>query len=220
MQKQKIIMVRSVPPLVIKRTLPTTPEIKRTIQPMPDQQRTTSINLFGYEIYLYEQMTGMLIKATKIACLNSGYDFEEMKQHADFLFVRALRKFDETRNTKFSTFLHSVLHNGLVDYGIDLRKHESWNNRVFLNPSYDAEDEIPALEVENMIDEVSSKHSRLIEDYNSLSLDAKELADMALFGMGSNLKKIETLAIMRLGYTKARFNKAVAELRQMVNTWS
>lgn len=194
-------------------------QMKRTISVNMEIQRTTPINLSEYEYSLYKQMTGMLVQATKTACFHSGYSFEELKPHADFLFVKALRTFDESRNTKFSTFLYTILHNGLIDYGTALRRHEDWSTRVFVSYSYGQDSEPLSFEMDSIVDPTSIGNYRFVEDYVSLSDDAKILADLALLGMGSDLQKIERLALSRLGYTYDRFVAAVLEIREMVDSW-
>ena len=203
-------------PLLTKRRHTMNSQIdsmRRTIYPM---RRTHLPNIAKYEEDLYAEVHKMLVEAALDACSNSGLPFEELRAQADLLFVMALRRFDDERGVKFSTFLWTVVHNGLVDYGKNLRKHDDWRSRVSGYANEDGEVENP---IDTAADPTSDRYFGLMDDLNHMSRDAQQLADIVLSGFCSDLTQLRRLATDRLGFSLDQYQEAVYDLRQMVICW-
>lgn len=158
----------------------------------------------------YRSVEKLIIRAAKKASLDSGISFEEMKAQADLLFVNACRTFDNNRPVKFSTFLHTCLHNGLINYGLSLCKHEN----ICKSSIHVAEMEEG--DVIDLIDEKAERRYFMVDFYNSLSGDEMELIDLVLLGFASSLAMLKKLAIERLGFGAARFDRAVSGITKLV----
>lgn len=164
------------------------------------------------DLYMYDKVKAMIVKAAKVASSHSGVPFEEMKAQADLLFVSALRKYDRKRKVKFSTFLYSVLHNGLIDYGKDEVFHDGYN-RIHGLPDGEG-GTIEALSI--LPDERQSRQFSVMELYNSLSPDQVKLVDLVLNGFVSNLESLRIMARDRLDIDQERFQVAVAGIRELM----
>ena len=152
----------------------------------------------------------MIVKAAKKAAGISGVPFDDLKAQADMLFVVACRRYREHRGVKFSTFLHTVLHNGLVDFGKHECAHDNVAYRFFGLPDDEREvtDTIP--------DERTCREYGMVDFYQSLSADERELVNLLLDGFASSLTGLKRLALERLGYEEARFEEAVEGIRELV----
>ncbi len=172
--------------------------------------RTKKPDLRRFSMYFYEQVKAMINKAAKTASSHSGVPFEEMKAQADYLFVSALQKFDITRGVKFSTFLYSVLHNGLVDYGKHESRHNGWD-RVYLESDENGETtDIVSL----TCDEAQERQYDMINLYNSLSPDQEKLVKLVLDGFASSIDSLRILARERFDIDQERFQVAVAGIKE------
>lgn len=198
-------------------TLSATETMQRTIAAPPVMRRTKLPDTAKIETDLYLSMQKILCHITNDICKLVGLDFEEMKLQADLLFVKALRRFDDEREIKFTSFCYSVVRNGLIDYGRGLRKHDDWAHRAS-NSFIDSEGEEQSI-FDRMVDPTASRYYGLMDDLNDLSPAANELADLALAGMASSKKDIQTLAVKRLGYTNEQVDLAFADLTEMVDGW-
>lgn len=176
-------------------------------------RRTVPAYRTKYPPIEYKNVEKMIIKAAKKASLNSGVSFEEMKAQADLLYVIAVKTFNPDRGVKFSTFLHTCLHNGLINHGLALCKHDLIEKTTIY------EDD-KGMDLQNsLIDDRAEQSFEFVDMYNSLSTDETKLVDLVLLGFASSLSLLKKLAIERLGFDLVRFDNAVKEIRDKMNEY-
>lgn len=190
--------------IIMRRCIPARRRIPACRTKFPDPS--------AIETSRYYSVEGMLIAASKKASYISGVPFEEVKAQADLLFVTACRKFDENRGVKFSTFLHSVLHNGLIDFGRHECIHDSQVMRVY--SVYDHDVDIDAIDI--VEDYKAERSFRFVEMYNSLSLQDRELVDLVLQGYASSLRDLRRLALEKFGLGSSQFKQSVEHIGSLL----
>lgn len=188
--------------------------------------RTKLPDIREFERNVYRQMEGLLVKQVRKACLNSGQPFEELKAEADFLFTLALRRFEDDRGAKFSTFLWAVVHNGLVDYGKKLCDQGRLGDLQRVELVDEAGEYLDAVDV--LPDESASRRFSFIledfevTDFEALSNDARSLVELVLLGFADRLERVRKIAQERLGWGASfpqRFEAAQFELKGLVESW-
>lgn len=188
--------------------------------------RTKLPDIRAFEKKVYKDVQGLLVEQVKKACINSSFPFEELKAEADFLFSAALRRFDDERGAKFSTFLWVVVHNGLVDYGKQLQDQAGFGSAIrYEVPS---EDETPPDTVDTLADPLAHRAYDFVReefrvaDFEHLTSDARSLAELVLLGFADSFEKVRKIAKQRLGWGEdfeVRFEEAVYDLQQLVKSW-
>lgn len=187
--------------------------MRRTRFPI-EMYRTRLPNVGLHEEAVYEGVKPMLVSLTLDAVHNSGLEFEELRAQADLLFVLALRRFDDSFGVKFSTFCYTVVHNGLIDYGKELRRHDA-ENRVKA-----VVDEDGVKDPLDFADDARATSSyTLLNELMSVSADAREITDLVLSGFATSLEKLRKIAVTRLGFSPDQFDEAVDDLRAVVQHW-
>lgn len=138
-----------------------------------------------------------------------GIPFEEVQAEGNYLFIKAIYHFNPHKKTKFSTFLHLVLNTGFISYG-QARKKKSL---PIENPVISDDGEVLD-PLDNVSDEKASKQYAMIDFYQSLSNDEKQLVDLILDGFTSTLAGLKHIATQRLNFGEARFNIAVSKIKE------
>lgn len=160
----------------------------------------------------YPKVEPMLKMLAKKYATSFKLDFDDVLGEANALFVRAYRKYDTGKQTKFSSFLYTVVNNGLINFGLENTR--PYENRIYADKDADPDS------VVDVVDAKSLQHFKLIEFYDSLFADEKMLVDVVLMQFVSTFAHLQEFARKRLGFTKERFQEAVSGIRQaMEETW-
>lgn len=177
------------------------------------RRKLPDINAFERKIY--EAMSGLLIKQTQDICKKSGLSFEEMKQQADYIFCYALRRFNDERGVKFSTFLWSAVHNGLIDYGRAQRKQDGTEHmeRIFF------EDDDGNDAFDTMLGTNERGYAAFV-NFCSMTADMLELAELAITEGVANLRELYHICKEKLAWDDDRFQETCEDLRAEVAGWA
>lgn len=160
----------------------------------------------------YPSIKRMIYKAAHKYSLSFGISLEDMQAQAHFLYVRALYRFDSTKRTKFSTFLHTVLHNGLITYG----KKEIKQDGPERYHGICTEDGEQLDSLVDVADELADRRLALAELYSSLSQDERELVELVLYGFASSVSALKKLALTRLEFSLDQFEEAADGIRMLL----
>lgn len=239
------VIASATKPYQMRRTKFPEPVMRRTKFPEPVMRRTRLTNTNVYETELYKSMNGLLIQQVQRFCAKSGLPFDEIRAQADLLFMQALRRFDDEREVKFSSFLTAAVHNGLVDYGKKLRTQEGWGSRLepfidqngeYTDPLDTVADELPERQY-NLIHELAGiadqvrtsvlahfegkKISKAVIELHVArqTEDVMRIVDCALCGLTSDLQHLVKLLKRQLGWSEQRISKAVETVKEVVNAW-
>ena len=137
---------------------------------------------------------------------------DDMEAQADYLYVKACKLYVNSRNAKFSTFLHIVLRTGLINYAREQFRPDIVNREL---PYTDDEGkEVDPLE--QIKDEKAHRKYAMIDFYESLTADERELVELVLYGLASTLDTLKKLVMQRLGYDAVRFDEAVQGIRELL----
>lgn len=136
--------------------------------------------------------------------------FKDVQAEGNFLFIKAIYSYNpNNKKAKFSTFLHTVLHNGLITYGAR-QKH----NLLIQEEHPDQPDDYNILDY--VKDEKASGQYAMIEFFHSLNEDEKILVELVLDGFASTIDKLKEIATQRLNFEEKRFNDAVSNIKNLL----
>lgn len=183
------------------------------VRRISSMRRTKLPNNQAYETKIYKTVERMLANIANNISRKASLPFDELRAQADLLFVLALRRYDEERPVKFSTFLYTVVRNGLIDYGYQLKKHEDYSTRVFAVIDDDGKEQDP---IDVFCDIRAVKRYEMIDLLMSLTADETALADLVLHGFAASMEHLRTIAMERLGYDLAQFDDAVDGLKTLM----
>lgn len=175
------------------------------------------------EAVVYEKVKGIIHTQVFKICTLNHLPFDEMYLQANLLFVCALRRFDDTQGVKFSTFLTTVVHNGLIDYGRKLKTQDGGSFGVRLpgntNQVEYTQDDEPVIPSAAVVDDRGENPFRLVEDLSSLSEAAKMVVDYVLSGGANSIMEVRSWCTTTVGLSEYQFQSVRNELRRMVNSW-
>lgn len=160
----------------------------------------------------YASVKRMIYKAAHKYSLSFGVSLEDMQAEAHFLYVRALQRFDPSKSTKFSTFLHVVLQNGLIAYGRKEIKDDG-PERYHGKLTEDGELLDPLADT---ADELADRNFALSNLYCSLSQDERELVELVVYGFADSMIALKKLALARLGFSDDQFEDAADGIRMLL----
>ena len=175
------------------------------------------------ETAVYEKVKGIIHAQVFKICSLNHLPFDEMTLQANLLFVHALRRVDDTQGVKFSTFLTSVVHNGLIDYGrkFKIQGGESFGVRVPGNTNQVeyTQDDDPLIPYAAVVDNCGENPFRLADDLSSLSEHARMVVEYVLSSGTDSIMEVRSWFTATTGLSEYQFQSVRNELRKMVNSW-
>lgn len=90
---------------------------------------------------IYLQYEKMIYKAIHSSIINSkikNYEMDELISEANLIFTNVISKYDDSKNTKLSSFLYKSVYYGIFDYclnkGSFIKKNKYKNNEINFDP--------------------------------------------------------------------------------------
>lgn len=174
-----------------------------------------------FEHNMYVQMQGLICQVAQDVANRTGMPYDELRAEANYWFVVSMRRFDESRGVKFSTFIRKALHNGLISFG---QKHRLVPQKGrppipvrvygYLDKNGDYHDILDSLRQEPI---PSNYHIK--ESLQEAGQDVQELVSLCFMGFASSLERLETICVQRLRWDRDRFNEAVNQIKKMMGNW-
>jgi len=144
----------------------------------------------------------------------TGYEFDELRSKASEVFMHACETYDESRATKFSTWLSLMLNGHLLNYAKKMRR------------------ELPTIDIMLIeeFSEISAFHSaQLHDEIAKLSEEAQHVCKIILDGPADVLHIADDLPakmirgaivahLREIGYSRPRAWDCIREIKQMLET--
>lgn len=159
--------------------------------------------------FSYKSIKRMICKTAYKYSASFRIPFDDMQAEANFLFMRAVAKYKASRGTKFSTFLQTILENGLITYGKKQLRYED-AERVTWDHADDPQDILdtqvaPIPNIERMF--------FLRDLYRSLSESEVRLVEALMKGFADSFTDLRSLALHKFGFTREQFTMCANNIR-------